>query len=252
MNRRESSQRGNARIRDSLGGLIWAACGLLELAATARSEEEPEGNGDGWSLGRQIRPTVGGWWASVYVTLGPTTTMFPPVKRYGDIDCESFEAYYSRWPAELSRIPKQVVQDWIHRHWHDFYDHWQDLLPQEWTFQLVPYTTAQIMAVDHIGAWIEELDAEGVEFVGTAQRSRTRLAQYMRQHGTFPVPIIVAKSAGHVIHPRSAKEPMREPYQLIEGHSRLACLRGMINAEWPTLRGEHLVWEVAIPRKSGA
>lgn len=178
--------------------------------------------------------------------------MFPQVQRYGDIDSESVDAYYRRWPAYLAQIPKEVVQDWIHRHWRDFRNHWQDLNPQDWLFSLRRYSTAQVMAIDHIGTWIRELDAEGVEFVGTQPRSQTRLAQHMRQHGTFPVPIIVAHAAGHVVHPRSAGEPMKEPYQLIEGHSRLACLRGMVNARWTTLQDDHLVWEVAIPRPNGA
>jgi hypothetical protein len=173
--------------------------------------------------------------------------MIPPVRRYGDIECESFEDYYARWPQALAAIPECVVKDWIYRHWRDFQEHWEALRPEAWLWERRTYTTEEVMSVDHIGTWIRELDAEGVEFVGTAPRSQTRLAQYMRSHGTFPVPIIVARNSGHVTHPRSADEKMKQPLQLIEGHSRLACLRGLVNSGWPTLATGHLVWEARIP-----
>jgi hypothetical protein len=173
--------------------------------------------------------------------------MYPSVRKYGDIDAEPFESYYARWPARLSGIPREVVQDWIHRHWQDFKNHWVGLEPHKWTFSKSRFSNEQILAIGHIGTWIPELDAEGVEFVSGAPRSRTRLAQFMLSTGSYPVPILVAKNAGHVIHPRSNREPMKQPYQLIEGHSRLACLRGMINACHPNLANSHEVWLAEIP-----
>jgi hypothetical protein len=172
----------------------------------------------------------------------------PPVKGYGDIEVESFNDYYSRWPSALSAIPKSIVEDWIYRHWRDFNNHWIKLEPHKWTFQCLNFSNLEIRSIDHIGTWIPELDAEGVEFVSEAPRSKTRLARYMLSNGTFPVPILVAKNAGHVMHPRSAREPMKDPYQLIEGHSRLACLRGMINANHPALASQHQIWVATIPR----
>lgn len=177
--------------------------------------------------------------------------MYPPVRKYGDIDCESFETYYARWPDNFSSIPREVVEDWIYRHWADFRAHWASLRPHEWTFVKAQFLNHQIREIDHIGTWIAELDAEGVEYVTGAPRSRTRLAQFMLSSGTYPVPIIVARDAGHVIHPRSNSEPMKHQYQLIEGHCRLACLRGMINAEHPNLADVHEVWLVSIPGRTG-
>jgi hypothetical protein len=175
---------------------------------------------------------------------------YPPVRRYGDIDSESFDAYYARWPQALAAIPQQVVQDWIHRHWRDFKDHWVELAPHTWQYELALFTNEQVLSIDHIGTWISELDAEGVEYVSGAPRGKTHMAQYMLQHGTFPVPILVARSAGHVIHPRSAREPMKQPLQLIEGHSRLACIRGMINSSHPNLASQHRVWVATIPARA--
>lgn len=186
---------------------------------------------------------------AVYIKLG--ISMFPPVLHYGDIHAESFDEYYARWPAALEDIPRSVVQDWIHRHWSDFQRHWAKLEPHRWTFELASFSNDQVLSIDHVGPWIQELDAEGVEFVTGKSRSRTRLAQFMLGHGTFPAPIIVAHHASHVIHPRSGGERMKDPYQLIEGHTRIACIRGMINSDHPRLADRHDVWLVTLPADLG-
>lgn len=172
---------------------------------------------------------------------------YPPIKNYGDWNVESFEAYYSHWPSALSSIPKEVVEDWIYRHWMDFENHWVALKPHQWLYQKTELSNDEILSIDHFGTWIKELDCEGVEYVSGAPRSNTRLARFMLEHGTFPVPILVAKDSGHVIHPRSNSEAMREPLQLIEGHSRLACLRGMIQVQHPALASKHEVWLATAP-----
>lgn len=146
---------------------------------------------------------------------------YPAVENYGDMSRESFDSYYAKWPQELSSIPKEIVEDWIYRHWSCFKNHWIKLEPHRWEFELSVFSNEQILAIDHVGSWIQELDAEGVEYVGNFPRSKTRLAKYMIESGTFPVPIIVAMNAGHVIHPRSHHERMKSPFQLIEGHADL-------------------------------
>lgn len=173
--------------------------------------------------------------------------MYPPVRKYGDIEMESFENYYDRWPTSLQTIPQEVVKDWIYRHWSDFENHWVQLKPHLWSYRRELFSNADILAIDHIGTLIRELDAEGVEYVTGAPRSQTRLAQYMLSNGTFPVPILVAEGARNLGHPRCGGEPMKQPYQLIEGHCRLACMRGMINSQHARLASHHAVWVASIP-----
>jgi len=173
--------------------------------------------------------------------------IYPAVKRYGDMDMESFEDYYARWPTDLRHIPQGVVKDWIYRHWGCFKERWIPLRPHEWSYQFCTFSNEKILAIDHVLNWIPELDAEGEEFVTGAPRSQTKLGQYMLSEGTFPVPIIVAENASHVVCPRSGGERMKSPLQLIEGHTRLACIRGMINSAYTGLKGDHPVWLVNIP-----
>jgi hypothetical protein len=169
------------------------------------------------------------------------------VRGYGDLDVESFEDYYARWPEELATIPRSIVEDWIHRHWVDFRNHWMQLNPHRWDYTLESFSNADILSIGHIGGWIPELDAEGVEYVSGKPRSKANFARYMLSVGTFPVPILVAQRAGQIIHPRGNGEFMKEPYQLIEGHCRLACMRGMIKSEYPILKASHNVWVANIP-----
>lgn len=174
---------------------------------------------------------------------------YPPVAGWGDLDKETFESYYARWPAELRSIPELVVKDWIYRHWRDFNHYWAPLQPHMWTFTRTAFSNDQIMTIDHIASWISELDLEGEEYVNGAPRSEARFARYMLSNGTFPLPPIVAKDAGDINHPRGHGERMKEPFQLIEGHCRLACMRGMIRSNHPRLPKMHDVWLVNIPRQ---
>jgi hypothetical protein len=174
---------------------------------------------------------------------------YPSVKAWGDPEKESFESYYARWPPGLQSIPELVVKDWIYRHWRDFSRYWVPLQPHMWSFTLTAFSNDEIMAIDHVANWIPELDLEGEEYVSGAPRSQARFARYMLSNGTFPLPPIVAKDAGHVVHPRGHGERMKVPLQLIEGHCRLACIRGMIHSNHPQLAKKHDVWLVSIPRE---
>jgi hypothetical protein len=171
-----------------------------------------------------------------------STVVYPAVARWGDIDRESFDSYYARWPPELRTIPRSVAEDWIHRHWRDFHEYWEPLQPHRWRFSLQRFSNERILSVDHVLEWIPELDAEGVEYVNGAERSRAGFAQFMLAQGTFPVPILVAENAGHIVHPRGFGEKMKQPFQLIEGHCRLACIRGMIQSRHKRLQEQHEVW----------
>ncbi|EGQ8541112.1 hypothetical protein [Vibrio parahaemolyticus] len=174
--------------------------------------------------------------------------LYPEVKNYGDFEVESFESYLKRLPKDLSAIPPNVIEQWVYRHWDDF-KAWIDLKPHLWSYELCEFTNEEIMGIGHVDDWIEQLDAEGVEYVTGLPRSQAFVGNYMTNSGSFPEPIIVAKDSGHVVHPKSFGENMVAPLQLIEGHSRLACIRGMITVNHESLKEIHSVWVVIIPKE---
>ncbi len=168
--------------------------------------------------------------------------MYPEVINYGEFSQESFANYYKRWPTSLNNIPKCIVEHWIYRHREDF-QQWIQLRPHEWKYELKEFSNEEILTISHIYDWIKNLHDEGKEYVSHSKRSETWLAQYMLENGTTPVPIIVGNFFGNIKHPKAHNScNMKEPYQLLEGHSRLGCLFGMIDSRHPNLKTKHKVW----------
>lgn len=168
--------------------------------------------------------------------------IIPKVKNYGNTDPETFEEYVSRWPSNLFNFPLGVIEDWAYRHNPQFIDMWVPLRPELWTFSLQEMANEKIMSIQHLEGELEHYDHVANKLLGTTDRYQ-RLAQYMGEKGTCPVPIIVAVNAEGVQHPKSRTgELMRTPLQLIEGHCRLGFLREMNRRGWPTLKANHDVW----------
>ena len=172
----------------------------------------------------------------------------PAVARFGDMDVESFDIYYPRWPTTLANFPKSVVREWVYRHWNDFKDNWLDLDLGRFVFSDATYTNQKIMAIDHVSDWLTTLDYWGDELFRNDLRRSTWLARYILEHGTTPEPIIVAVSADGINYKYGG--PMKVPLQLIEGHMRLAYLRGMIRHAYPALQPSHRVWNLVLPVSS--
>lgn len=171
----------------------------------------------------------------------------PVVRDFGLPGVESFDQYFSRWPQELRNFPRDVVENWVYRHWHDFDRYWLDRDILRFEFRLIELTNSEVMGIGHFKGWIQTLDYWGDELFRSASRKATWLAKSMLEYGTTPAPIIVAHQASGLHHPMGA--PMHDT-QLIEGHLRLAYLRGMIRHEHPSLREQHDVWTVCLPTSS--
>ncbi|WLA12321.1 hypothetical protein [Xanthomonas translucens] len=171
----------------------------------------------------------------------------PEVKGYGECDTESFDDYYARWPDQLSNFPKCVIENWVYRHWQDFENLWLDKSIELFAFTQAELNNSQIMQIGHIDKWLKTLDYWGDELFRDKMRQETWLAKYMLANGTSPAPIIVAPNTSGLEHPKGT--PMHSN-QLIEGHMRLAYLRGMIRHHHPTLKSSHSVWHVSLPNNS--
>lgn len=173
----------------------------------------------------------------------------PEVRGYGDLEVESFNDYVARWPRELANFPECVIRNWVYRHWSDFKNLWMNRSIQNFAFSEREFSNAESMQVSHVGKWLETLDHWGDELFSKQLRQETWLARYMLANGTTPAPIIVATGAEGLEHPRGG--PM-QAIQLIEGHMRLAYLRGMIRHAHPPLKPSHAVWHLSLPREAFA
>ncbi|WP_261370028.1 hypothetical protein [Lysobacter antibioticus] len=168
----------------------------------------------------------------------------PAVRGYGGHNPESFDDYYKRWPAELSNFPRCVVENWVHRHWQDFESLWLNRSIELFSFEQVSLGNSQVMEIEHTATWLKTLDCWSDGLFKNKARQETWLGKYMLENGTTPAPMIIAPDASGLKHPRGW--PMHKN-QLIEGHMRLAYLRGMIRRSHPTLKSAHIVWHVSMP-----
>jgi hypothetical protein len=112
-------------------------------------------------------------------------------------------------------------------------------------FEAVSFSNDEVMAIGHFDDWFKTLDFWGDDLFKDKLRRKSWLGAYMLQHGTVPAPIIVAMNAVGIEHPRGGL--LKTPTHLIEGHMRLAYLRGMIRHNHPWLKNSHAVWLLRFP-----
>lgn len=165
---------------------------------------------------------------------------------YGSFEVEPFEAYRARLPVDFGRVPDPVIETWIYRHWSDF-QAWLPLRPLEWHYALVSMPSAEVRRISHVDDWPDTLEYWGDDLLDGGFRKNTWLGRYMLAQGTTPAPMIVAANAASYEHPQESGFTMAEPYQIIEGHMRLAYLQALIRREHPTVKNNHEVFLVELP-----
>ncbi len=172
--------------------------------------------------------------------------LLPEPINWGNFDVEPFESYLLRWPNEYRHVHRVIIETWVYRHWSDF-QAWLPLHPMSWHYDTASMSNDEILTISHIGDWPQILQYWGDDLLNGTLRRKTWLGCYMLENGTAPAPIIVAKQAGQFFHPRERGERMVEPYQIIEGHMRLAYLQAMIRKSYSTLSARHSVIVATIP-----
>jgi len=170
----------------------------------------------------------------------------PKPRNYGSFDVEPFEDYLARLPAEFDAIPDLVIETWIYRHWREFQE-WLPLRPLEWEYTLTSMPSAEVLRISHVSDWPKTLRYWGDDLLDGTFRKDTWLGRYMLEHGTAPTPLIVALNAGRWGHPREGGHAMQEPYQIIEGHMRLAYLQALIRRNYTTVLPNHQVFLAELP-----
>jgi hypothetical protein len=151
---------------------------------------------------------------------------------------ELLRGYVTRVRRLLPNFPRDVVIQWLYRHFHWFiYDYaWLDF--DHLRFELQSWPTAQI---------ITSVTARDNQILEDRRKilwsdlfpDKSPLEASMIRRGTWPRPIIVLNNTG--IRRRVAKHLGR--YHLLEGHRRCGYLRGL--ADRNLARPTHHVWLVS-------
>ncbi|PHV23779.1 hypothetical protein CSQ92_12775 [Janthinobacterium sp. BJB446] len=150
-----------------------------------------------------------------------------------------------RWPAQVAHVPEVVIETWIYRHWNDF-QAWLPLEPLSWEYEVATLSSEEILRIGHVKDWPKILEGWGDQLFNDKHRMNTWLGRHMLDSGTTPAPIIIALNAGAHMHPRERRN-MCTPYQLIEGHLRLAYLQAMIRRPHEKLQLSHTVIIATLP-----
>lgn len=172
----------------------------------------------------------------------------PEPKNYDNFNIEPFEEYVNRWPEVYKHIPLEVIETWIYRHWRDFQS-WLTLNPINWIYSEQILSNEEILSISHVDDWPKTLNYWGEDFMTKENfRQKTWLGEFMLKNGTTPSPIIIARNAGNILHPRESDFYMVEPFQIIEGHMRTAYLQGLIKHRHKNLKESHrcIVVEIKI------
>ncbi len=165
----------------------------------------------------------------------------PVVKNVTPFKLETFKSYYARWPKGLRNIPKNVVEEWVYRHNETFLEMWSHMKPEKWSFRRKRLSTNQCLDITHIPKEIQHYEDVGFRYIRHVH-DRDFVADFMLEKGSFPQPIIIARGATSLIHPKGAhlNDHMTDN-QLIEGHRRLGLLRAMALSK-RKLKSKHKVW----------
>jgi hypothetical protein len=149
---------------------------------------------------------------------------------FAPMDGEDFDKYWSRINSSCKhQLTELVAKQWFFEHWPDVMRYWAPLNPHNWSYELRKFSSSELMKIDHVDNELELLDQAGSKLYSNYRQGDYRLTDYILENETFPVPIIVAFNASHIKHPWSKRDSfMKAPYQLIEGHRRLAFVREVI------------------------
>lgn len=140
-----------------------------------------------------------------------------------------FADWWQRVHAHFDRVPVNVAEQWLHRHWgHSPYGF---LSSSRYDFTSVLWDSERL---SDILTWVDDWDPKATLQFGLGMLPMDFwLVRYMRQHRTFPEPIVVLDNRDHTLSSESAipaGPTFPATFILVEGHRRHAIGLAMHSA----------------------
>lgn len=144
---------------------------------------------------------------------------------WGGWKVESFQDYEPRARALLPNFPRDVLEDWVFRHYGDAVSDYGWIGLRGVRFEKCLWRTERIL--NEVRSWPGDDRTSGwtTQFRERVQFQKSDLGAYMLQHGTWPFPILVLDNSGSVKRPDGLA--LASPLHLMEGHHRYGYLRAM-------------------------
>lgn len=157
-----------------------------------------------------------------------------------DDPTESPSEYARRVQKQLPNFPESVITQWFYDHHHCIREHsWLDYPSLKFNLAEVGTEFFALTCLrDH------EIVTQYRDYFlqGTDSRRMYRLANYIEEKGTWPVPpIIFDNTEGGIVSPRGFR--YSTPYDLLEGHHRMAVLYALGKHK----HGIHQIWFLERP-----
>lgn len=160
----------------------------------------------------------------------------------GTSEKELFECYKGRVGSLASNIPDCVLENWIYRHYTYVVSGYSFL-----DFSKIRFTEEKWSKED-IFQLIKSYDDNWINNLGYQlykRNNRSWLQDYMLNHMTWPVPIIVLENK-EAFYLNENEMRLGTPFHLLEGHLRLNYFREIYRTEKKSLKDTHSIWNVTI------
>jgi hypothetical protein len=149
---------------------------------------------------------------------------------------ESSEEYAARVKAVVPNMPDDVIDQWFYSH-PTAIDSWTWLRLSSVWFTLEEWATADVPALDREDGSVHTYRYH-LDRTGPSPRM-SRLIDYFAENQTWPrCPIMLENFGGQHVRPDGWK--CRVPYQLLEGHHRLAVFS--LYRDRGELAERHRIW----------
>jgi hypothetical protein len=166
--------------------------------------------------------------------------LLEPTLNQLDDPTESPSEYARRVQKLLPNFPESAITQW-------FYDHHQCIREHAWLdYPSLKFTLAEVGA-DFLTLTCLRNNETIMQYrdyflQGTDSRRMHRLANYIEENGTWPIPpVILDNTKSDIVSPWGLR--YSTPYELLEGHHRMAVLYALGKHK----QGSHQVWIVERP-----
>ncbi|HIF9208862.1 TPA: hypothetical protein ACX6QM_002098 [Photobacterium damselae] len=161
---------------------------------------------------------------------------------FGERHCESLDRWKQRAHMTLPNFPDDVLEQWLYRHWKGVMYNWGWLDFRGMVFTKETWSTEDILA--KVQTPSQDVIDRLSQRMTNVMFQRSWLVQNMTERGTWPVAPIVLDFERDLY--ASNGKILKAPFNLLEGHHRLAYLKGLVE-QGEYVRDQHELWIAKIP-----
>lgn len=156
--------------------------------------------------------------------------------RYSNEYYQGYDLFQERFKAFFPKFPDQVIRQWPYENFECFTGEYRWLIE----YDRLEFGKSKLNVSDFKVLAAERFDnKELLEMGQTHLNDNEYVARYIREHLTYPVPIIVLDSLASNL---DGDYEFSSPYHILEGHRRSWLMRALVETGNPCIPKTHEVW----------